>query len=277
MGLYVILLSLILIACLNVFEVLICAPLHYLRPAAPVMESEQANISTEGITAPLEVRKSIKENVQPAPGVVRMQNHHHQDQRRVFVGPMPERVAVSASGNQGAKPRGDNVLDTRQALQQSDDATSTASSTGTLDDVDQEHTLAFFVAEGGREEDFEGHERGVRQEIRRRLKESRWMPLLSKSESEARHATSNQRWYLLLFSSYRPLIYGIGSETPLRLARTSLVYQQSTSKVWIQQLLKVPQYSVLDGRSWWARRLDRSRLVFFQLRPPGSPVDIYHS
>ena len=47
------------------------------------------------------------------------------------------------------------------------------------------------------------------------------------------------------FSSYRPLIYGIGSETPLRLARTSLVYQQSTSKVWIQQLLKVPQYPVL--------------------------------
>lgn len=199
MGLYVIFLSLVLIACLDLFEVLICAPLHYLRPTAPVMESDHVNLSTEGTTALLEVRKSIKEDVQPAPGVVRAQNNHRQDQRRVFVGPMPERVAVSASGSQGAKPRGDNALDTRQALQQSDDAMSTTSSTGTMDDVDQEHTLAFFVAEGGREEDFEGHERGVRKEIRRRLKESRWMPLLSKVENEARHATSNQRWYLLSF------------------------------------------------------------------------------
>ena len=158
------------------------------------MESEEVNISTEGTTALPEVRKSIMGDVQPAPGVVRAQSNHHQDQRRVFVGPMPERVALSASGNQGAKPRGDNALDTRRAVQQSDDAMSTTSSSGTMDDVDQEHALAFFVAEGGREEDFKGSERGVRKEIRRRLNESRWMPLLSKFESETRHATSNQRW-----------------------------------------------------------------------------------
>jgi hypothetical protein len=159
------------------------------------METEEVNISTEGTTALPGARKNIKEHVQPAPGVIHAQNNHRQDQRRVFVGPMPERVALSASGNQGAKLRGDNALDARRAVQQSDDdAMSTTSSSENMDGVDQEHAMAFFVAEGGREEDFEGHERGVRKEIRRRLRESRWMPLLSKSESEARHATSNQRW-----------------------------------------------------------------------------------
>lgn len=169
-----------------------CATLHYLRPTTPVMESEDVNISTEGTTALPEVRKNINEHVQPAPGVVRAQNNHRQDQRRVFVGPMPENVAVSASGKHGAKLWSGNALDTRRAVQQSDDAMSTSSS-GTMD-VDQEHALAFFVAEGGREEDFEGHERGIRKEIRRRLRESRWTPLLSKSENEPHHAASNQRW-----------------------------------------------------------------------------------
>ena len=194
MGLYVILLSLVLIACLNLLEILICATLHSLRPATPVMESQDVNISIEGTTALPEIRNNIKEHVQPASGVIRAQNNHRQYQRRVFVGPMPERVAVSASGNQGTKQRGDNVLDTRQAVQQNDDAMSTTSSSGTTDDFDQEHAMAFFVAEGGREEDFEGQERGVRKEIRKRLRESRWMPLLSTSESEARHAASNQKW-----------------------------------------------------------------------------------
>jgi len=160
------------------------------------MASEEVNISTAGTTALPEARKNIKEDVQSAPGVVRRQNthRHRQDQRRVFVGPMPQRVAVSASGNQGAKPRGGNALDTRRAVQQSDDAMSTTSSSSSMDDVDQDHALAFFVAEGGREEDFEGHERGVRKEIRTRLRESRWMPLLSRSGSEPRQTASNQRW-----------------------------------------------------------------------------------
>ena len=192
MGLYVILLSLVLIACLNLFEILICAKLHTLRPAAPVMESEDVNISTEGTTALPEARKNINEHVQPAPGVVSAQNNHRQDQRRVFVGPMPENVALSASGKHGARTRSDNALNTRRAVQQSDDAMSSSSS-GTVE-VDQEHALAFFVAEGGRQADFEGHERGIRKEIRRRLRESRWTPLLSRSENEPRHAASNQRW-----------------------------------------------------------------------------------
>ena len=150
------------------------------------MESEVVNVSTKGAA---ETRKDIRKDVQPAPGVV---NDHRHTQRRVFVGPMPQRVAASASGNQTAKPRSDIAPDTRRAAQQSDDAMSTSS--GTMDDVDQEHALAFFVAEGGREEDFERHERGVRREIRRRLRESRWMPVLSKSESESRNAASNQKW-----------------------------------------------------------------------------------
>ena len=158
------------------------------------MESAGVNVSTEGATGLPETRQNIKKEMQPAPGVERRPNNHRHAQQRVFVGPMPERVAVSASGNQGAKPRGDSALESRPAVQQSDDAMSTASSSEAMDDVDQEHALAFFVAEGGREEDFEGHERGVRKEIRKRLSESRWTPLLSKSESESRHAVSKQRW-----------------------------------------------------------------------------------
>ena len=128
-------------------------------------------------------------------GVVCRQTDHRQAQRRVFVGPMPERVAVSASGNQGAQPRDGSALGARRATQESDDALSTTSSTsGTIDGVDQEHALAFFVAEGGREEDFGGQERGVRKEIRKRLKESRWMPLLGKSEVHSRSAASRQKW-----------------------------------------------------------------------------------
>ena len=86
-------------------------------------------------------------------------------------------------------------MDTRRAALQSDDAMSTSS--GCMDDVDQEHALAFFVAEGGREEDFETHERGIRKEIQKRLEESRWMPLLARSESGSRNVPLNQKWYIL--------------------------------------------------------------------------------
>jgi hypothetical protein len=160
------------------------------------MESEMLNVSTEGTTALPETRKDVRKDVQPAPGVVRRQNDHRHVQRRVFVGPMPEQVALSVSANQGAKSIGNDALDARRVIQQrGDDATSSStSSSGTMDDVDQERILAFFVAEGGREEDFVRHERGVRKEIRRRLKESRWVPLLSKSGSEPRNAASNRRW-----------------------------------------------------------------------------------
>jgi hypothetical protein len=161
------------------------------------MDSEIVNVSTEGTTTVPETRKDVRKDVQPAPGVVHRQNNYCQAQRRVFVGPMPVRMAVSASGNQGVRPRDDAGLDARRATptQQSDDAMSTASSStsGTMD-VDQERALAFFVAEGGREEDFKGQERGVRKEIRKRLRESRWMPLLGKSEGESRSAAVKQRW-----------------------------------------------------------------------------------
>lgn len=158
------------------------------------MESEVMNVATKGTTARLETAKGIPKDVQPVPEAVRRQNDHRQAQRRVFVGPMPERVVASASGNRGAKPRSrsDAAPSARRATQQGDDAMSTSS--GTTEDVDQEHALAFFVAEGGREEDFERHERGIHEEIRRRLKESRWVPVLSKSESESRNVPSNQKW-----------------------------------------------------------------------------------
>jgi len=161
------------------------------------MESEVVNVSTKGTTVLPETRKDVRQDVQPAPGVVCRQTDHRQTQRRVFVGPMPERVAVSASGNQGAQPRGGSSPGARRATQQSDDAdamSTTSSTSGTIDGVDQEHALAFFVAEGGREEDFGGQERGVRKEIRKRLKESRWMPLLGKSEVHFRSAASRQKW-----------------------------------------------------------------------------------
>ncbi|KAG8930706.1 hypothetical protein FRC02_003761 [Tulasnella sp. 418] len=126
------------------------------------------NVKTQGTTkaAPLSANPSYSvenlPNIAPAPSVESLNDDHRRGLRRLFIGPMPEKVVAPEIVSRKQKCR----LDSR-----SDDDVDVFSA----DQLPQERVLHYFLRGGGQEKDWdEDAERSIREEIKRKWQESEW-------------------------------------------------------------------------------------------------------
>ncbi|KAJ7696070.1 Pleckstrin homology domain-containing protein [Mycena rosella] len=111
-------------------------------------------------------------------GAVAEHGHAH---RRVFIGPLPEKVVVTQSDAATRKKRRFRI--------------------GSVDDGDEnisqiikEHAFAFFIQQGGNEEDWEEtREQSVREEMLRRWRETEWGAIWGRRK-ESKEPKQAKRW-----------------------------------------------------------------------------------
>ncbi|KAJ6508926.1 Pleckstrin homology domain-containing protein [Mycena sanguinolenta] len=102
--------------------------------------------------------------------------------KRVFVGPLPEKAVPlpDAAPGKGKKKR-------RLRLGPADDEED-----GHISRIIREHAFAFFIQEGGKEEDWEEtREQSVREEMLRRWRETEWGAIWGRREKEPK---ASKRW-----------------------------------------------------------------------------------
>ncbi|KAG6877753.1 hypothetical protein C0993_004256 [Termitomyces sp. T159_Od127] len=101
--------------------------------------------------------------------------HHHDNRRRVFVGPMPEKVIKQAEqGVSRSNSRGDEHQDE-------------------ISEVIKRNAFSFFIRQGGRPEDWgEDEERNVVEEMFRRWRDSEWAHIWRRRRDKVVAQTS--RW-----------------------------------------------------------------------------------
>ena len=114
--------------------------------------------------------------------------HDHDEHlhRRFFIGPMPEKVLPNPLGNAKGKTRAPTLRDLDDC---SDDESHLAH-------IIKENAFAFFIRQGGREEDWgEDEERGARREMVRRWRESPWADIMRKRREDGRNSKrATNRW-----------------------------------------------------------------------------------
>ncbi|KAF7299192.1 hypothetical protein MIND_00867900 [Mycena indigotica] len=96
--------------------------------------------------------------------------HGHPLQKRMFVGPILEKQLEAVTGQSKGKKR----LLARLGSVDDGDAT--------ISEFVKDHAFAFFLQEGGQEEDWENNEEGIREEMLRRWRESEWGLLRRRKE-----------------------------------------------------------------------------------------------
>ncbi|KAG8829407.1 hypothetical protein FRC17_006633 [Serendipita sp. 399] len=134
--------------------------------------------------------------VKPSPSVIRAEDDHHQ--RRLFLGPMPETVALQltdssrdGSGHtQGVMMKGLSLFGMRKHTPSQ--PMHTRRSLSSEDGVSRERAFRFFMSKGGRKEDFDNQERSIRREIAQRLKQSRW--LLAEENQKTSTTSPAKKW-----------------------------------------------------------------------------------
>ncbi|KAG7088497.1 hypothetical protein E1B28_012485 [Marasmius oreades] len=125
----------------------------------------------------------------PSVSAYRMESRHHDEHLnpRFFIGPMPEKVLpdpeILSSNKKGKKHA--NLLRGLDDSEQDDVQ---------LAQIIKENAFAFFLHQGGREEDWgEDKERCVRREMARRWRESTWV-ILMKNRREEKQKRIPNRW-----------------------------------------------------------------------------------
>ncbi|KAJ7758493.1 Pleckstrin homology domain-containing protein [Mycena maculata] len=100
--------------------------------------------------------------------------------KRVFIGPMPEKVVSQVDPAKGKKRRiriGSSTDDGDENISQ----------------VIKEHAFAFFIQQGGNEEDWEAREQNVREEMLRRWRETEWGTIWGHRKQDKEPKQAN-RW-----------------------------------------------------------------------------------
>ncbi|KAL0580133.1 hypothetical protein V5O48_001909 [Marasmius crinis-equi] len=111
---------------------------------------------------------------------------HHDEHlhRRCFIGPMPEKVLPNPLSDKKGKKRA-------RTLRECDECDEEESH---LSHIIKENAFAFFLHQGGREEDWgEDEERSARKEMIRRWRESPWADAMRKRREDKRKRPAN-RW-----------------------------------------------------------------------------------
>jgi hypothetical protein len=134
-----------------------------------------SNQTTEGDRPP----EGATITVQPAPSLRRVQHDHHQP--RFFLGPMPTSVASQDHNPHDHTETHDGMgigkrLGFAGIRNKFMHPTKHRRSMSSEESVSRERAFLFFVREGGRPEEFESQERGVKEEILRRIRLTRWFP-----------------------------------------------------------------------------------------------------
>ena len=132
--------------------------------------------------------------VEPAPSLRRLEYDHHQ--HRFFLGPMPVSVATKDhTSNAYTESIGASGMGKRLGFAGIRDKLLGHSpehrrSLSSEDAVSRERAFQFFLREGGRPEEFESQESGVKEEILRRVQRTRWFQGDSKGISGLNNAPS---------------------------------------------------------------------------------------
>ncbi|KAG8778704.1 hypothetical protein FRC16_003738, partial [Serendipita sp. 398] len=132
--------------------------------------------------------------VKPSPSVLKAEDDHHQ--RRLFLGPMPETVALGDlsrddnSHGPGMMMKGFNFLGMKKQV--TSQSMRNRRSLSSEEGISRERAFRFFMSTGGRKEDFDRQEGSIRREIGQRLKQSGW--LLSEDNRKTATAPTTKKW-----------------------------------------------------------------------------------
>ncbi|KIM21701.1 hypothetical protein M408DRAFT_333312 [Serendipita vermifera MAFF 305830] len=137
--------------------------------------------------------------LEPAPALKHFEDDHHP--KRFFLGPMPVDVATKehithestdTPGTTSGLGKSFGLTGIRTKL--FGHAPKPRRSLSSEEGVSRERAFLFFVREGGRPEEFESREQGVRQEILRRVQRTRWFPADGKGGSSSNQPNASSNW-----------------------------------------------------------------------------------
>lgn len=188
------------------------------------MATTHLNLDSRKTTEAPEPPEGATITVKPSPSILKVGDEHHQ--RRLFLGPMPTDVA---SAGEMSRDKSYNSSMSRHFWflgfgKKPTSATLHRRSLSSEEGISRERALKFFLNNGGKEEDFDKEEAAVRQEMLRKVKQTRW---LRSEESDVKPAVSQGKQWVGDSFEIGKDVFGISTlatyeEEPPVLGRASL-------------------------------------------------------
>lgn len=168
------------------------------------MAAQALNISSIGTTsAPSESSAIPVAGLAPAPAVASQDHDHRRALKRWFIGPMPEKTAgtqVLVRKKSWIKRHGTLPRPLRQrsgTIDNCDEDSASCSSdeAAGYGGLRREYIYRYFKRSGGKDEDWNPEtERGIRKEIKRKWRESKWYHVWRGDAKKNAAASADRKW-----------------------------------------------------------------------------------